>query len=92
MGLRLQGKDRALTGGPNASLCLPSPQGLRLPPIPVVALPGDGAVLVLLWACHPHILVGTAAGLGQQIQLGRRQHICRWGDRGMGAEPPNFLS
>lgn len=81
-----------LPGDRNASLCLPSPEGLRPPPIPVVALPGDGAVLVLLWACHPHILVGTAAGLGQQIQLGRRQHICRWGKRGREAESPNFLS
>ena len=83
MGLRLQESDGALTrrsatgrwGTRTRPRVRRPPRGRPQPAAPVVALPGDGAVLVFLGARHPHFLVGAAAGLGQKIQLRGCQHV-----------------
>ena len=84
VGLRLQGrKYRALTPvGRVPSLQTPPVEDQPLAATPVIALPGDGSVLVLLWAGHPQVLVGAATCLGQQVQLGRGQHVCGPGKGG----------
>ena len=79
--------------GPTPSSHRPPAEGRSPAAAPVVALPGDGSVLVLLWAPHPQVLVGAAASLGQQIQLGRCQHVCGAGKVGGEWElRPYFLS
>ena len=84
VGLRLQGrKYRALTPAVRVPSLQPPPvEDQPLAATPVIALPGDGSVLVVLWAGHPQVLVGAAAGLGEQVQLGRGQHVCGPGKGG----------
>lgn len=63
MGLRLEGSTELWPdGSPQAGPRPPTyTTSLYRPgPAPVVAVSSDGSILVLRWACHPHILIGAA--------------------------------
>lgn len=83
VGLRLrgtQGADSGQHGGDDEDRDRDRGQDAALSPTrapPVVAVASDGAIFVPLWAPHPHVLVGAATRLGQQIQLSLCEHICK---------------